>query len=390
MELAEQLWTRVLAVSPADPKALKALRRVWSKGQSETKKPAPPTSSPEPEVELRSEVGVDYTRLRNLLAAGKWKEADKETASVMLKASGFEGRGYLDISEIKRISCTDLRTINQLWVKYSDGHFGFSVQQGIYESLGGTEIYNPIIWKDFSERVGWSLEGRWRNNSTFPSNAFAGYLPLVETLPIMPDGNNFSWDDLNWFKIYNVFSHLANCKEKPESSFVLNTEVELRSEKGVDYTRLRELLAAGQWKQADKETVTVLLKAAGSEGRDNFDLEDMDKIPCTDLRTIDQLWVKYSSGRFGFSVQKCIWKEVGGKVDYETEKRLGERVGWRKSGSWLDYSDLTFSTQAPVGHLPGMRYLAGGWSAQTEGMVSRYLKQGYLMEGVYLLSRTYL
>jgi uncharacterized caspase-like protein len=30
-ELAEQLWTRVLAISPADSKALKALRRIWEK-----------------------------------------------------------------------------------------------------------------------------------------------------------------------------------------------------------------------------------------------------------------------------------------------------------------------------------------------------------------------
>ncbi|NER52135.1 MAG: response regulator [Symploca sp. SIO1A3] len=35
LELAEQLWTRILAVSPADPKALKALKRVWLKGLSE-------------------------------------------------------------------------------------------------------------------------------------------------------------------------------------------------------------------------------------------------------------------------------------------------------------------------------------------------------------------
>jgi len=37
---------------------------------------------------------------------------------------------------------------------------------------------------------------------------------------------------------------------------------------------------------------------------------DISEIPATDLRTIDQLWVKYSSGKFGFSVQKQIWYEV--------------------------------------------------------------------------------
>ncbi|MGB7440135.1 MAG: GUN4 domain-containing protein, partial [Coleofasciculaceae cyanobacterium] len=111
-------------------------------------------------------------------------------------------------------------------------------------------------------------------------------------------------------------------------------EVELRSEKGVDYTKLRDLLAAGKWKEADEETAEVMIKAAGQEERGYLEREDIEKFPCADLRTIDQLWVKYSNGRFGFSVQKRIWLEVGGKVDYETEKKLGDRLGWRGGGEW--------------------------------------------------------
>jgi len=129
-------------------------------------------------------------------------------------------------------------------------------------------------------------------------------------------------------------------------------QIQLLSKKGVDYTRLRELLAAGKWKEADLETFDVILKAAGCEKEGYLEILDIKKFPCTDLRTIDQLWVKYSSGRFGFSVQKHIWQEVGGKEDYETLEKLSERVGWIKGGFWLDYSDMTFSTQAPVGHLP--------------------------------------
>jgi hypothetical protein len=54
-----------------------------------------------------------------------------------------------------------------------------------------------------------------------------------------------------------------------------------------------------------------------------LDIESIEKFPCTDLGTIDQLWVKYSYGRFGFSVQKRIWESVGGKPgkeDYEIFK----------------------------------------------------------------------
>ncbi|CCQ59603.1 GUN4 domain-containing protein, partial [Crocosphaera watsonii] len=39
--------------------------------------------------------------------------------------------------------CEDLRIIDQLWVKYSNGQFGFSVQKQIYmDELGGTKMYN--------------------------------------------------------------------------------------------------------------------------------------------------------------------------------------------------------------------------------------------------------
>lgn len=46
---------------------------------------------------------------------------------------------------------------------------------------------------------------------------------------------------------------------------------------------------------------------------------DINKFPCTDLLTIDNLWVKYSKGHFGFSVQKFIWQNVVGKqnADYK-------------------------------------------------------------------------
>ncbi|NMG21514.1 hypothetical protein DP116_19495 [Brasilonema bromeliae SPC951] len=132
---------------------------------------------------------------------------------------------------------------------------------------------------------------------------------------------------------------------------------DLPSEKGVDYTRLRDLLAGGKWKEANQETLAVMLKASGREKDRYLDVESIENFPCTDLRTIDQLWVKYSNERFGFSVQKRIWKSVGGKPDanYETWEKFGDRVGWRKgmfTKQWQDYEKLTFSTNAPWGHLP--------------------------------------
>jgi hypothetical protein len=99
-----------------------------------------------------SAVGMDYIKLRDLLAAKKWKEADIETRRVMLKVAG---RTWLDTESIKKFPCEDLRTIDQLWVKYSNGRFGFSVQKRIYQSLGGTSKYDEEIWNKFGNKVGW-------------------------------------------------------------------------------------------------------------------------------------------------------------------------------------------------------------------------------------------
>ncbi|BAY08094.1 caspase, EACC1-associated type [Calothrix sp. NIES-2098] len=131
---------------------------------------------------------------------------------------------------------------------------------------------------------------------------------------------------------------------------------DLSSEKGIDYTKLRDLLAAGNWKDADYETYLVMLQTVGREKGDWIRSDELLNFPCTDLRTIDRLWVKYSNGRFGFSVQKEIYLSVGGKPDgnYDEEawNKFGDRVGWRVDSSWISYSTVIFDTSAPKGHLP--------------------------------------
>ncbi|MFB2771827.1 GUN4 domain-containing protein [Pelatocladus sp. BLCC-F211] len=149
-------------------------------------------------------------------------------------------------------------------------------------------------------------------------------------------------------------------KQKLEPNQILQADVviqadDLSSEKGVDYRRLRNLLVAGKWKEADQETLAVMLKASGREAEGWLNIESINNFPCTDLRTIDQLWVKYSNGRFGFSVQKRIWESVGGNLDadYETYCKFGDRVGLKVKGNWIDYpGNVNFSTSAPEGHLP--------------------------------------
>jgi hypothetical protein len=123
---------------------------------------------------------------------------------------------------------------------------------------------------------------------------------------------------------------------------------------GVNYTNLRDLLAAGKWKEADEETTRAMRQAAKREEEGWFRYEDIDNFSCEDLRMIDQLWVSASKGKFGFSVQKEIYESLRGTREYNGEvwNKFGDRVGWRKGGSWLYSSDLTYSDEAPKAHLP--------------------------------------
>ena len=124
-------------------------------------------------------LGQDYTKLKNYLAQGKWKEADAETTRVMLAVAKREKEGWLNSESIYNFRCEDLRTIDQLWVKYSDGRFGFSVQKRIYQSFGGTRNYDEKIWNDFGDRVGWRKGGDWLyKDITFDKKAPEGHLPV--------------------------------------------------------------------------------------------------------------------------------------------------------------------------------------------------------------------
>lgn len=162
-------------------------------------------------------------------------------------------------------------------------------------------------------------------------------------------------------------------------------EDDLSSEIGIDYTRLRDLLKAGDWSGADLVTYLIMTRAMSYEVFDldlaasyhmigslivseealPLNLQNLCSLeplsfPCTDLKTIDCLWTKYSNGKFGFSVQKKIYLECGGKPycsHYSDDKawwhQFCDRVGWRKNNEWVEYYYFCFSsTEAPDGHLP--------------------------------------
>ena len=139
---------------------------------------------------------------------------------------------------------------------------------------------------------------------------------------------------------------------------------------GLNY--LEKLLAKQQWKEADLETKKVLLRAVGKKGPlepnnkdfspgtappkyddyDDFNSVDIEYLKCPILRKIDQLWVKYSKGSFGFSVQRRIWSEVTATTTdpNNIHDEFGRRLGWTQITTQQNITN--YFNDVPVGYLP--------------------------------------
>lgn len=123
---------------------------------------------------------------------------------------------------------------------------------------------------------------------------------------------------------------------------------------------LQDRLQAGDWAAADRETRRLL--APESVLLPPFDPA---LVQPELIRAIDQMWLTASNGRFGLSVQLRLWQEA--LADHPTNQEAAvnafrNRVGWKLtapraevdfiSSDWLNESELTYSLQAPEGHLP--------------------------------------
>jgi hypothetical protein len=142
------------------------------------------------EIELKTKKG-NYVHLRDLLADKKWKETDEETMSRMLQVIGKNEWKAVNSEDIERFPCEDLRIIDKLWRKYSNNHFGFSVQKEILPSHSDTVNYEAE--KTLGNWVGWRRREEWleRSQLTFDlANAPRGHLPCCTGYL----ANGFAWN----------------------------------------------------------------------------------------------------------------------------------------------------------------------------------------------------
>ncbi len=120
----------------------------------------------------------------------------------------------------------------------------------------------------------------------------------------------------------------------------------------------------------NQETWDILCQALGQRHGYYLKNGDLEKLSCDDLWIIDKLWVKYSNGRFGFSVQEYIYKEVG--KDYPS---FCDRVGWPVHNPSNLESILKFNLRAPMGHLPSRRWIGGYYWWRHAGVLAAKLEQ---------------
>lgn len=166
---------------------------------------------------------------------------------------------------------------------------------------------------------------------------------------------------------------------------VVQSKVEPEQKQSVEIAlnceKLKKLLELGKLKDADHETKRLLLKLAGREREGWLRLEDIEGIAVHALSVIDQLWIKHSNGRFGFSVQSKIWRKLGctssGDIPIQTvnENKFGQFVHWRVGSTWLSpWDSFKYDFQAPQGSLPREYIFAlSGWWSYSKGWV------GYLL-----------
>lgn len=123
----------------------------------------------------------DFRNLEKFLAAKQWKEADQETWELMKKITNRKKDGWLRKEDYQNFPTEELRIMDELWVKHSNGLFGFSVQKKIWINLGGTPgVYNYDLRSKFTTAVEWKGLDWQLEAYTIAKDDIAFYLKIPE------------------------------------------------------------------------------------------------------------------------------------------------------------------------------------------------------------------
>lgn len=118
---------------------------------------------------LKSSMGIDYVPLATMLAAGDFKSADQFTRDNLLRLAGADQqqRQFVFWTEVKSISSVDLATMERLWLVFSAGKFGYSVQKRVWEQEEGN-------FPRFTRRIGWTISETHHNVGAYANPITSG------------------------------------------------------------------------------------------------------------------------------------------------------------------------------------------------------------------------
>lgn len=304
---------------------------------------------------------IDFARLTEELKAQNWRSADAETLQLLLKISDRADEGWLNKTDVEKLDCAALVQIDRLWTEHSKGKFGFSQQRLIWLSVGGTVgRYNPQIAEKFGDRVGWRDRRKWQiyDKLDFSTQAPQGHLPAIT-------GNGVSgsvWGGVAaigkrlQYCSYNAVDRVpialarneyyAGCdRNSREQRCLLKKAAERWGDtpdwggKGLPqlFDRLEQTLANKQWIEADKITKTLFDRYRQASFAEFRQSDSHEVIPCYLLKAADDLWMRYSQGRFGLSAQASVLAEKKilplkqASPGYEIATASYIALGWNRS-----------------------------------------------------------
>ena len=123
---------------------------------------------------VTSKRDLDYERLQELMKAGEWADANLLTSRILLTIGKGTQQGYLNPSQIQRMSCRELKTVDNLWRYYTGWRSGLSAQARVWRKLKGQTVKDA---KRFEQVVGWH---RGQLNPD-PKSAQIGHMPFRPT-----------------------------------------------------------------------------------------------------------------------------------------------------------------------------------------------------------------
>ncbi|OYE04593.1 GUN4 domain-containing protein [Nostoc sp. 'Peltigera membranacea cyanobiont' 232] len=307
------------------------------------------------------------------------------------------------------IPCENIATVEQLWLHFSRGWFGLSIQKRVaLESDGSMNL--------MADRLGWRENNQWISHEdiTFDIKAPMGHLPvdylfavdrassdiaptwqrlisfffidkygegeahviwtpvvwqvLISRLDVCMRGEtietlhqqqansyliNELWRDVVSQEVYNVVLKMDDTDNTSVLIAEETSEFPRKQQLQTSINQLETYLMNGQWRDADQQTLKIIIQMQGREDWELFDTEWLENFPCEYLHILDQLWLKYSNGKFGFTVQKQIWQECGSSRSYGSNwEQFKNRVGWLVNQEMIVYGEIVFDISAPEGHLP--------------------------------------